>query len=283
MPVSIVSPYSLKQSSEGRDGCTVIDARARCEYERGHVPGALWMGWEDWCDRPPAAAAPVLSEPGYWGLLENPEDGSFRERLAEAGVTLSEPLLVYGDGRSSAGREGRIAWMLMYLGAQDVSLLDGGWTGWIGAGGTAETSAAPRCPATPHLKIQPARRVNLAALRTLHAAGSLPCMLDTRSPQEFWGDCYDYIPRPGRLPASAMVDYDGLFEEDGTFVSRDKYLALLPGEVAGGRRFLAYCEVGVRAATFALLHEAYTGEVVPVFDGSLMEWSLAPELPVLCG
>src|SRR5262249_10227295 len=111
----------------------------------------------------------------------------------------------------------------------------------------------------------------------------VPCMVDTRSAPEFRGDCYQYIPRPGRLPASVLFDYEDLFQPDGTFVSRQQYLLLAPDEIVSGRRFLVYCEVGVRSATFALVHEAYTGQVVPVFDGSLMEWSLAPELPVLCG
>jgi 3-mercaptopyruvate sulfurtransferase SseA len=43
---------------------------------------------------------------------------------------------------------------------------------------------------------------------------------------------------------------------------------------------VTYCEVGVRASLLALLHEIHAGQVVAVFDGSLMQWSLDPELPV---
>jgi len=43
---------------------------------------------------------------------------------------------------------------------------------------------------------------------------------------------------------------------------------------------VTYCEVGVRASLTALLHEVYTGEVVGVFDGSLIEWALHADLPV---
>lgn len=42
---------------------------------------------------------------------------------------------------------------------------------------------------------------------------------------------------------------------------------------------MTYCEVGVRASTYALLLEAYTGRVLPVYDGS--EISGEKALPLL--
>jgi 3-mercaptopyruvate sulfurtransferase SseA len=44
---------------------------------------------------------------------------------------------------------------------------------------------------------------------------------------------------------------------------------------------VTYCEVGVRAAAVAVLHEALTGREAAAYDGSLMEWGLDPALPVL--
>jgi 3-mercaptopyruvate sulfurtransferase SseA len=46
---------------------------------------------------------------------------------------------------------------------------------------------------------------------------------------------------------------------------------------------VAYCEVGVRASLFALLHEAYTGRLVSVFDGSAVEWALNSGLALKTG
>lgn len=283
MPVNIVSPRVLRHASERREHrYTIIDARTLSEYDAGHVPGALWTGWEDWCRQPPDGSSAVLAQPGYWGLLEDYRCDRIRCKLGSLGITLADPILVYGDGRSSVGREGRIAWMLLYLGAQEVALLDGGWSNWRDSGGAVDRSRPALQPAVPAVRLQPARRVNLNALRCLYAGAGLPCLVDTRTPQEFFGQCHEYIPRPGRLPRSVLLNFDDLFQADGSYVPRSKYLSLLPDEVASGQPFIAYCEVGVRAATFALLHEAYTREIVPVFDGSLMQWSLDPQLPVLC-
>lgn len=51
----------------------------------------------------------------------------------------------------------------------------------------------------------------------------------------------------------------------------------------GDSRLFTYCEVGVRASTYAMLYEAYTGRVLPVYDGSIMEWGVYKDLPVLDG
>src|SRR5262249_16834640 len=139
MAISIVRARRLKQLLDASDvRYTIIDARAQDDYEAGHIPGAIGMGWEDWCARPPADASSALFEPGYWGVLDSPGCASFRRRLAMTGITLTTALLVYGDGRCSAGREGRIAWMMLYLGAREVAILDGGWCGWLEGGGDGE-------------------------------------------------------------------------------------------------------------------------------------------------
>lgn len=65
------------------------------------------------------------------------------------------------------------------------------------------------------------------------------------------------------------------------FLDKEAYRELLPETVLQARSLVAYCEVGVRSCVFALLHEIYTGQVVANFDGSVMEWSLDPTLPMV--
>ena len=79
------------------------------------------------------------------------------------------------------------------------------------------------------------------------------------------------------------MPFTDLFDEAGSFVTKSVYLQRLPPEVRTAERCVAYCEVGVRSCLFALLHEIHTGEVVPVYDGSVMEWSLHDSLPMESG
>jgi len=78
----------------------------------------------------PAEAAPILHKPGYWGTLGNSSEHSFEQRMIDLGIKQNSPIVVYADSARSKGREGRVAWMLLYFGASEVYMLDGGWNGW---------------------------------------------------------------------------------------------------------------------------------------------------------
>ena len=90
------------------DGALPIDARTRAEYAAGHLPGAVHMAWEEWCETAPARAGEMLSQPGYWGVLADRSADGLTERLEEAGIRSDRPLAVYAGGARSRGRVGRI-------------------------------------------------------------------------------------------------------------------------------------------------------------------------------
>ncbi|GAC1523924.1 MAG: hypothetical protein NVS2B16_32290 [Chloroflexota bacterium] len=89
-----------------------------------------------------------------------------------------------------------------------------------------------------------------------------------------------YQPRMGHLPSAVLIPFTDLFAPSGRYIDQTAYGEHVPTEVQEASHLVAYCEVGVRACTFALLHEIYTGHVVQVYDGSIMEWSFDPRLPV---
>lgn len=259
----------------------VVDSRPEIEYEAGHIPSALRLGWEDWNAKPTVGLSLDLWEPGYWGALDNFRLEEFAGQLAQLGLSNYRPVVVYADSLASKGREGRIAWMLLYLGVENVFLLDGGWRAWLDAGGSSDRleSRAERGSFT--LRLDHRRRVSTGALARMCGRGIMPTSVDTRSLSEFQGDSFDYQPRTGHLPEAVQLSYESLFEESGLFASRDKFLALLDSRVLSDPNLITYCEVGVRASTYALLLEAYTGRVLPVYDGSIMEWGADKTLPLL--
>lgn len=260
---------------------TLIDARPAEEYFLAHIPTAVRAGWEEFTAKPLPGTSLDLREPGYWGTLENPWSGSFEERLSDLGITCDRPIVVYADGERSQGREGRIAWMLAYLGLRHIFLLDGGFSSWRLAGLPTETGeTAPLFKGNFRIAVCDSRRVSTGALAA-SLRSALPVVpVDTRYPHEFMGMNYDYLPRRGRLPGSINLTYDRLFQPDGRFVDRETFLSLLANELKGRAQPVAYCEVGCKAATFALLSEIYTGRIMPVYDGSIMEWSACRSLAV---
>ncbi len=282
MSITLISPQTLQQWLSHTQGekVTVVDARPYADYRQAHIPGAVWIGWEDWCEPAPVHASAELHQPGYWGALEEAAPGELVKRLERAGLSSDELVVIYADGPRSKGREGRVGWMLLYYGVSSVALLDGGWSGWLSV--DRQVTTALPVPARGHftVRFQPQRRVRLSQLKQAYATGKMPLLVDARSRAEYDGQLYDYQPRKGRLPAALHLPYTDFFDETGNFVARDHYLQRIPVEVQEAENIVACCEVGVRSALFALLHEYYTGQVVANFDGSVMEWALDEGLPM---
>lgn len=277
--IAIVSPREAQQYLNDGTTC-IIDARPYADYVACHIPGALWMGWEAWCEEAPAHAGSTLAQAGYWGILKEATTASFQISLGQVGVSDERPVLVYADGPKSKGREARVAWMLLYLGIPSVSLLDGGWSGWLKHGGSCDTATPTPDYGQFYIHVQDHRRIRLQKLRQDLQGNSTPLLIDARSQAEFAGHRHAYQPRMGRLPGAVHLPYTDLFDESGYYVTKSVYLQRLPTEVRNAERFVAYCEVGVRSCIFALLHELYTGKVVANFDGSFIEWALDRSLPV---
>jgi thiosulfate/3-mercaptopyruvate sulfurtransferase len=264
------------------------------------------MGWEQWCGEPPEHAPLQYTQPGYWGLLACPHEYRFAARLADLGVRQDSEIIVYADGPRSKGRDGRIAWMLLYLGAKYVSLLDGGWREWCKNGFLIESRISVDEEGSFQINLCEERRIlvdELAtrvgaradAAATSTGAGSNTTadtragltLWDARTQREYDGEVYSYLPRMGRIPGSALFTYDTIYQSGSSkFVEEGQFLQLLENMPERGNNLkvaskrVAYCELGLRAATIAFLHELYTGEVVSIFDGGYMQWSLETRLPV---
>ncbi len=282
MGVSLVSPDELRKLIACSE-VQVVDVRPSQAYKNGHIPGAISIRWEDWSAKPPSHVRRILTKPGYWGTLADPQEDRIGERLADAGLNREIPIVVYADGRLSKGREGRVAWMLLYFGAANVSLLDGGWTKWVELNHPVEIQIPQKTTGCFDVAIVPNRRIMVEQVIEKLNGDQPVCLLDTRTEPEFQGLLYQYQPRMGHIPGAHLLPFDSMFQDDThDFVTAETYAALLP-QAASNATIIAYCEVGVRAATVAMLHEIYTGDIMPVYDGSLMEWALDDQLPVSTG
>lgn len=277
MTIFLVSPDELQLNISAFH---ILDTRPYVHYLEGHIPGAVWMGWDIWCEDAPIHAGSALKQPGYWGVLNDDAPEALADTLGQFGVSSERPVLIYADGPRSKGREARVAWMLLYFGLPSVSLLNGGWSTWLRQGGDIQTTISQFSYSRIRLNIQENRRVRLHQMLATMKQGSHPLFIDTRCYREYIGQIYDYQPRLGHILGAIHLPYTDFFDDEGYFVTRDTYLQLLPPEVLSASQCIPYCEVGVRSCLFALLHELYTGQVIANFDGSFMEWALDKTLPM---
>jgi thiosulfate/3-mercaptopyruvate sulfurtransferase len=90
----------------------VIDARPSFEYSVAHIPASISMQWSDFTE----------PEPAQRGILQKDLFAATR-RLARAGIGPGHNVVVVGRGVQGEGEEGRIAWMLRYMGLTNVQFV----------------------------------------------------------------------------------------------------------------------------------------------------------------
>jgi thiosulfate/3-mercaptopyruvate sulfurtransferase len=96
---------SVKISSD----TVIVDARSKFDYSTAHIPNSVSLWWSDF----------TAPDPLHPGVLQDDLDQLAR-RLARVGIQPSTHVVVVGNGLMGEGEEGRVAWMLAYLGVINV-------------------------------------------------------------------------------------------------------------------------------------------------------------------
>ncbi len=263
---------------------TIVDVRSAWDYGRSHVPGAVRVSWLDYRDGW-----------GRTGKLDSDVDRIARD-MAKVGVDSTRSVVVYGNARDGWGEEGRIAWMLHYLGHPDVTILDGGWPAWQRAGWPTERETPKPVPGQFSAHLRPEVRAStedvarassarvsssVSSSASVSSSSSSAVILDTRSTGE-WNGSGKYFPaRVGRIPGAVHIEWQDLLTADG-YVDRSpeqrerlRALGLTPE-----RPVIAYCVGGVRSGEAFYVLKALGFHDVRNYDGSWYEWAADRERPI---
>jgi thiosulfate/3-mercaptopyruvate sulfurtransferase len=284
MHPSTVVPHSTLVSAErlgellaSGEPVTLLDVSwslggppGRMHYEAGHLPGAVFVDLEH-----------DLSDPaGSGGRHPLPDPERFAAIMRAAGVRRYDPVVVYDqcDGIAAA----RAWWLLRYHRHDDVRLLDGGYDGWVAAGGP--TSAKDAQPRAGDFVGTPGAMPVLDVAGAAHVADS-GILLDARAGERFRGEVEPIDPVAGHIPGARSAPSRDNVDDDGTFQApdllRSRFEAL---GVAGDDRpeVGVYCGSGVTAAHEVLaLH--LIGVEAALYPGSWSEWITDPARPVATG
>jgi thiosulfate/3-mercaptopyruvate sulfurtransferase len=270
----LITASELVQHLAADAPVAVLDVRwqltepdGRAAYERGHIPGAVYVSLED-----------ELSDHTVSGRGRHPlPHGRSIERAGRRwGIREGVPVVVYDDWNRAGSA--RAWWVLTAAGLRDVRILDGGLSAWIAADGALEAGTVTPEPGDVVVDHDD---LYAGALPTLdaHGAGALGArLLDARAPERFRGDVEPIDPVAGHIPGARNVPSTGLLGEDGRFLpDADLARLLTPDDVSG-----AYCGSGVTASV-VLAALASVGVGAALYPGSWSEWSSNSALPVAVG
>ena len=245
---------------------------AREDYDRAHIPGAVFFDIDDICE--PGTSLPHM--------IPSPE--LFARKVGALGIGDGDRVIAYDTaGLSSAGRAW---WMLRLFGHHDVAVLDGGLPKWRAEG-------RPIDAAVPHpLQRHFTARFDPSLVRDKHAlienlTSRAQKVVDARAAGRFNGTAPEARPglRGGHIPGSRNVPYE-LVTDPGTrqLKSAEELTALFrDAGVALDCPIITSCGSGVTACALAFALHLIGHPGAAVYDGSWSEWGLPGDTPIETG
>ncbi|MEH6525228.1 MAG: sulfurtransferase [Sneathiella sp.] len=236
------------------------------EYLMSHIPGAAYLHMvEDLSD--PEGPFPFA--------LPNPE--VIWRRLEALGIRDNDTIVLYGNHISFAVH--RCWWVLAVAGA-NVRLLNSTFDKWLAADrpvASGEESFKPTTfTATPHLDWVASKADVIASMDSddVIALNALSAGQHAGRGQPFG--------RPGRIPGSLSLPAAAMMQpESGAFRSLDEITQILEDRgISKTDQVITYCGGGIAASTTFVALRLLGYENLSLYDGSLMEWSEDPNLPL---
>lgn len=248
-------------------------AKGPREYAQGHIPGAMFLSIDH------DLSAPKTGTNGRHPL---PTQQDFAARMAALGATRGKQFVIYdGSGGMYAAR---LWWMLRWIGAERVALLDGGFAKWTAEGRPVATDAPAPRPAPNDFTPVPGLTVD-AGYVLAHARDGAHALVDARAADRYRGDVEPIDPVAGHIPGAVNRFWQKNLGADGTFKPpaelRNDYAALLGALPPSA--LLHQCGSGVTAChnLFAMELAGLTGS--KLYPGSWSEWVADPKRPVARG
>ena len=265
-PQLLIETKALADQS-GEQGLRIVDVRPVDEYAIGHIPGAVYLRWQDLDD-----------------LKANQEGLPIPKARAEelfSGLGIGETTRVIAyDGPKSPYAAARIFFVLEFFGHDKVQVLNGGFEKWAKEGRPISTDVPEPSRATfiarPRLEL-------LATSEQVRATLGVQkvCLLDARSPKEYAGEDVR-AKRGGRIPGAVNVDYTNTIRrDDHTFKSAEELQKIF--ETAGvtpDRETITYCHSGARAAHDYFVLRLLGYQKLKNYDGSWTERGNSDSLPI---
>ena len=236
------------------DDVIFVSARTPADYAKVHVPGAVNINHRDLY--------------GEKSMLTDPS--TIASIFGKNGITNNSEIIIYDDGSMKSA--GRLYWIMSYMGASNVRVMDGGMKAWRMARNPVTKNPANIEAATFTPKLNASIYASLNQVQKAVNNGSV-IILDVRSANEYNGVAATSL-RPGHIPSAKNMEYTSVLNTDGTLKDNAELKSLFTkAGVTPDKEVILYCESSVRAGiVFLALKSGLNYPKVRVYDGAYIEW-----------
>ena len=270
-----VPPFVAIDGLDGLPGDVVLadvrwylDGRSGREaYDRGHLPGAVFVDLETWLSAPP-------SPEGGRHPLPPPE--VFAEGMRTLGIADDDTVVAYDDQGGVIAA--RLVWMLRASGHR-AALLDGGLGAYPG-----DLSTQSPVRERSHFAVRDWPADLLLAADDLLRDGVIA--VDARPRERFAGDEDPVDPRPGHVPGARSVPCRENVAADGRLLAADRIrenFAAVGVDANSVANVAAYCGSGVTACHNLLTMEHVGIGRARLYVGGWSAYSADPSRAVETG
>lgn len=238
------------------------------DYEKGHIPGSLFVKYMD---------THLMKSPA--GLtVELPPMSELADTFGKLGVTNDSHVVLYMT-KDWVSPTTRVFLTLDAMGLGDhTSILDGGLPAWKNDGHPITTDV----PVVKRGKLEPCAQndviVDLNYMKSnLHRPGV--DIIDARLEKHHSGAEVAKDSRAGHIPGATSLPFERLVDENNKLKPAEQLKSILSAAgVKPGDRVVSYCYIGQRATVIYFVAR-YLGYDARLYDGSWEEWNKHHELP----
>ena len=263
----------------------VIDLREdKAKFEAGHIPGSILTNFR-------TAGWVVKNAAGVDGML--PEPTKLEALISNLGIDNDNHVIVVGEGSTanSMAPATRLYWTFKVLGHDKVSVLDGGFAGWVRV-----VDATTKKPVNPLATgpYKPRQAALFAAKPRLHMIADLAeveaartsgvPLVDLRDSEFHLGFKKSGVARvAGTIPGAVSLPEGWMMKNGGgTFRSKAELETVYGyARLATSGRQIAFCNTGTSASLgWFVAHEIMGNREARLYDGSMAEWAKDASRPV---
>ena len=255
--------YVLSKNSSA----ILVDTRPEERYLKGHIPGAISLGWEK------INAVNLLRD--TLGRMKPARE--LEKILGSKGISKESEIILYGV-KSDFNATG-VYWILDVLGFSEIRFFNDGIAGAVASGIELETAVNSLAP----VKLKASVNGSLVATTSQvykNLTSKEALLMDVRTPAENSGGD-PWALRGGRIPGAISIHVeDNMADSKLRNLKPVNELMELYKNFDPNREVILYCQTATRAAYTYTILKALGFNKVANYDDSWIIWGNRMDLPV---